>query len=261
MADPKSRSNPPKSRSVPPKRRSMPPQPPAGSRMPRPIASIAGAPKGRLRKIDPSANAPAPAPKPTREDAGPPPLPPAKRRSLPPKARSLPPKAPSLAPTALILPKGPAAFVMEEPKRRSIVPTSTPDDTGSEAPSILVVDDDDAARRLIVRALRTLYTVYEAADGEEAVRVLERVPPVACVVTDIMMPRVDGVMLAKKMRADPRLKSVPVVFVTGRGAAGSVLDGINVGAKFYIQKPFKVKDLVEKVRTVVLTTAGSSAPR
>ncbi len=166
---------------------------------------------------------------------------------------------PSLAPAAVFLPKGPAALAMDGPRPRgSIVPTSTPDDTGSEAPAVLVVDDDDAARRLIVRALRTLYTVYEASDGEEAVRILERVPPVACVVTDIMMPRIDGVMLAKKMRADPRLRAVPVVFVTGRGEANNVLDGINVGARFFIQKPFKVKDLVEKVRSVVLTTAGRS---
>jgi CheY-like chemotaxis protein len=261
MADPKSRSNPPKSRSVPPKDR--PPQ-----RMPRPVSSITGTPKGRLRKIDPSERARAPAPAPAKEAAKPPPLPPAtpeKKRSVPPKARSVPPKArstrpraPSLPPTALILPKGPAALTMEAaPAPRSIVPTSTPDDVGSEAPAILVVDDDDAARRLIVRALRTLFTVYEARDGEEAVRVLERVPPIACVVTDIMMPRVDGVMLAKKMRADDRLKAVPIVFVTGRGAAASALDGLQVGARFTIQKPFKVKDLVEKVRTVVLTTAGS----
>ena len=226
--------------------------------MPRPVAPIGGASRGRLRKIDPSIPARAPA-------QGPPPLPPApapapapaKKRSLPPKARSLPPQGVSLPPTALVFPKGPAAFTTEEPRGRgSIVPTSTPDDTGDEAPSVLVVDDDDAARRLIVRALRTLFTVYEAKDGEEAERILGRVPPVACVVTDIMMPRVDGVMLAKKMRADARLKSVPIVFVTGRGAAVSALDGIGVGVRYTIQKPFKVKDLVEKVRTVVLTTAG-----
>ena len=277
MADPKSRSNPPKSRSVPPKRRSIPPQP-AAPRGPRPIA---GAPKGRLRKIEEGAPpAPPAAPSPPANErsgrSGPPPLPakpaqpapasaaPAKKRSIPPKPRTTPAKGTSIPPQALILPKGPPALLAESapPRSRSIVPTSTPDDSGLEAASVLVVDDDDAARRLIVRALRTLFTVYEASDGEEAVRVLERVPPVACVVTDIMMPRVDGVMLAKKMRADARLKAVPIVFVTGRGAANSVLDGINVGARFYIQKPFKVKDLVEKVRTVVLTTAGGSiAPR
>ena len=154
-----------------------------------------------------------------------------------PKSRSLAPKAPS-----------------KPPRGRSILPVSAREEHEGDAPAVLVVEDDAAARRLIVRALRTLFTVYDAPDGAEALRILERVPPVACVVADVMMPGMDGMTLAKKMRAEPRLRAVPLVFVTARGEASSVLEGINLGARHYIQKPFKVKDLVEKVRGVVHPT-------
>ncbi len=264
MADPKSRSIPPKSRSVPPRpgASQRPPAKPApradATRGPRPISPRYGVPKGRLRKIDPAAGS-APAAKP--DDAAPAKAPPKARsippkaRSTPPKARSTPPRSASIPPTEIVFPKSAAALA---PISRSIFPMSTPDEA-PELPTVLVVEDDDDARRLIVRALGQLFTVYDACDGEEALRVLERLPPVACVVTDIMMPKVDGIMLAKKMRADSRLRAVPVVFVTGRGnIAGSALDGINVGARFTLQKPFKVKELVEKIREVVLTTAGSA---
>jgi CheY-like chemotaxis protein len=164
-----------------------------------------------------------------------------KRRSLSPKTRSIAPKTRSLAPKATSSP----------PRGRSIRPVSAREEVEGGAPAILVVEDDEAARRLIVRALRTLFTVYDAPDGAEALRILERVPPVACVVADVMMPGMDGMTLAKRMRADRRLKGVPLVFVTARGEPTSVLEGINVGARHYIQKPFKVKDLVEKIRAVV----------
>ncbi len=112
---------------------------------------------------------------------------------------------------------------------------------------ILVVDDDEATRRLLVRALRTVYTVYEAADGEEAANLLDLHPNVDCVVSDIMMPRLSGTELARKMRSDPRLRTVPIVFVTAKTEASDMADGLGAGAKYYLRKPFKLKDLLEKV--------------
>lgn len=115
------------------------------------------------------------------------------------------------------------------------------------ARSILVVEDDEATRRLIVRALRTLYTVYEAADGEQAAGVLDQHPVIDCVVSDIMMPRLSGTDLARRMRLDPRLKQIPVVFVTAKAAAADLVESFGVGARFHISKPFSLKDLLAKV--------------
>lgn len=112
---------------------------------------------------------------------------------------------------------------------------------------MLVVDDDEAIRRLIVRALRTVYTVYEASDGEEAADLLRVHPKVDCVVLDIMMPRLSGTDLAKNMRVDAALKQIPVVFVTAKKSAGDMAEGLSVGARFYLSKPFSLKMLLAKV--------------
>jgi len=125
---------------------------------------------------------------------------------------------------------------------------STSDTKGAR--TILVVDDDEATRRLLVRALRTVYTVYEAEDGEVAAKLLDAHPNVDCVVSDIMMPHLTGTELARKMRTDPRLKNVPIMFVTAKNEASDMADGIGAGARYYLRKPFKLKDLLEKVESV-----------
>ena len=115
------------------------------------------------------------------------------------------------------------------------------------ARTVLVVDDDEAIRRLIVRALRTTYTVFEACDGEQANELLALHPKVDCVILDIMMPRLSGTDLARKMRSDAALKHVPVIFVTAKNSASEMAAGISVGARFYLSKPFSLKTLLAKV--------------
>ena len=127
-------------------------------------------------------------------------------------------------------------------------PMSTSDTKGAR--SLLVVDDDAATRRLLVRALRTVYTVYEAEDGEVASKLLDAHPNVDCVVSDIMMPHLTGTELARRMRTDPRLKNVPIMFVTAKNEASDMADGLGAGARYYLRKPFKLKDLLEKVESV-----------
>jgi CheY-like chemotaxis protein len=122
------------------------------------------------------------------------------------------------------------------------------------ARSILVIDDDEATRRLIVRALRTAYTVYEACDGQQAAEMLDIYPSVDCVVSDIMMPRLSGTDLARKMRLDSRLKNVPIVFVTAKRGAGDMAEGLSVGARFYLSKPFSLKALFSKVGEALAKT-------
>jgi CheY-like chemotaxis protein len=120
------------------------------------------------------------------------------------------------------------------------------------APVVLVADDDASIRAMIVRALGLTCTVYEAVDGQDAYDVLARIPPPACVVTDWMMPRMDGVELAKRIKADG--KKIPVIFLTAKDKPLDVVQGINAGARHYIAKPFKMKELIEKVGQVVGVT-------
>ncbi|MGH7438210.1 MAG: response regulator transcription factor [Polyangiaceae bacterium] len=115
---------------------------------------------------------------------------------------------------------------------------------------IVVADDDNDIRGLLVKALGLTYTVYEAVDGEHARQVLEALPSVEALVCDIMMPQLDGLSLARIMRKSARLSKIPILFLTARGHPLDVVAGINVGARHYVTKPFKVAEVIAKVKAM-----------
>jgi CheY-like chemotaxis protein len=133
----------------------------------------------------------------------------------------------------------------------SLPPAPVSSHKDKDARIVLVVEDDASIRALIVRALGLSYTVYEADDGITAKHVLARIPAPACIISDWMMPRMDGLALLKSLRADPNMKWTPVVMLTAKNAPMEVLEGINSGARGYIAKPFKMKELLDKVATVI----------
>lgn len=102
-------------------------------------------------------------------------------------------------------------------------------------------------RELVARGLATEYAVYEAEDGQIALEMLPLLPPLVAIVCDIMMPRVDGITFAKKLKADSKLKATPILFLTAKTSPLEVIEGINAGARHYLTKPFKIKELIEKV--------------
>lgn len=110
----------------------------------------------------------------------------------------------------------------------------------------MVVEDDASVRDLVVKALGTTYKVVQAADGLVASEMLGQMRP-DLVICDVMMPRVDGFTLAKLIRSTPELASVPIIFLTAKTTPASVVQGIQLGARHYVQKPFVVKELMEKV--------------
>ena len=113
--------------------------------------------------------------------------------------------------------------------------------------TILVVDDDRAIRDLVSKALSTRYNVVVAEDGIAASEILGRQPLPDLMVCDVMMPKIDGFSLAKLVRSTPALAKLPIVFMTAKTAPAAVVEGIRLGAKHYIQKPFAIKDLLDKV--------------
>ncbi|HLK36009.1 MAG TPA: response regulator [Polyangiaceae bacterium] len=124
----------------------------------------------------------------------------------------------------------------------------TPSATPSEdAPVVVVVDDDAAIRTMLVKALGSTYTVYEARDGQEAFGILSLIPPPSAIVCDVMMPKLDGLGLMKLLRKDQVLRRVPVLLLTAKDSPMDVVSGINVGARHYVTKPFKLADVVTKV--------------
>ena len=111
----------------------------------------------------------------------------------------------------------------------------------------MVVEDDAAIREMLVRALGANYRVYESSNGHVALEKLTRLKPPDLIIMDVMMPRMDGWTLASKVKAESRLKYVPLIFLTGRDSPKDIVQGINAGARHYLTKPFKIQTLLEKV--------------
>jgi DNA-binding response OmpR family regulator len=118
-------------------------------------------------------------------------------------------------------------------------------------PTILVADDEEDVRELVAyRLTRSGYEVIDAADGEEAFRLASERPP-DLMVLDVMMPRLDGYELTRRVRAEESLRAVPVILLTARSQETDVGRGFDVGADDYLKKPFNPDELVARVRAVL----------
>lgn len=113
---------------------------------------------------------------------------------------------------------------------------------------ILVVDDEIGARTLIGIMLdRGGFEVLKASDGNEALSLLDQDKP-DLVILDIMMPGMDGFELCKRIRDRPETTEIPILMLSTRGDAESVMRGMDAGASDYLPKPILHHDLVAKVR-------------
>lgn len=112
---------------------------------------------------------------------------------------------------------------------------------------ILVIEDDVAVRTLLDKSLTAKgYRVTLARDGLEGLTYLESGRP-DIIVVDIMMPRVDGMTFVRAIKGHSDTKPIPVIFLTAKNDPRSMIEGINVGAKFYVTKPFQMDELVSKI--------------
>jgi DNA-binding response OmpR family regulator len=118
-------------------------------------------------------------------------------------------------------------------------------------PRIVVADDEPDVRELIAYRLgRSGYEVIEARDGEEALRLALAEPPDLAVL-DVMMPKLDGYELTRRLRAEEATRRVPVILLTARAQEDDVSQGFAAGADDYLKKPFNPDELVARVRAVL----------
>lgn len=115
-------------------------------------------------------------------------------------------------------------------------------------PRILVVEDEADVRTMVSRLLGVVGDVTTASDGADALQVLQSAGAPDVIVTDLMMPRMDGLSLARELKKHPHLARVPVVMLTAKSRPGDMVEGINAGARSYVTKPFKADELVAKVK-------------
>lgn len=115
---------------------------------------------------------------------------------------------------------------------------------------ILVADDDPSISRLLERVLAREFDVVTASDGNTALALAGQVRP-QLFILDVMMPGMDGFQLAAKARLVPELKNVPIIFLTARDGPLDTIKGIQAGARHYMTKPFKIDDLLAKVKKIL----------
>jgi diguanylate cyclase (GGDEF)-like protein len=118
---------------------------------------------------------------------------------------------------------------------------------GSERPRILLADDNADMRRYVGRLLGRFYVVEAVADGALALDRARAHPP-DLVLSDAMMPRLDGFGLLKALRADERTRQLPVILLSARAGEESAVEGLDAGADDYLVKPFSARELLARVR-------------
>jgi signal transduction histidine kinase/serine phosphatase RsbU (regulator of sigma subunit) len=113
-------------------------------------------------------------------------------------------------------------------------------------PEVLVVDDNADLRAYLTRLLEPDYVVRTAVDGADALEQIEERPP-DLLLTDVMMPRVDGFELLARLREDPRTRRVPVIVLSARAGEEATVEGLDAGADDYLVKPFSGPELLARV--------------
>jgi signal transduction histidine kinase/CheY-like chemotaxis protein len=117
---------------------------------------------------------------------------------------------------------------------------------GNARADVLVVDDNADMRDYVTRLLIPHYEVHTAADGEEALALIRQQRP-DLVLSDVMMPRLDGLGLVRQIRADAILADIPVVLLSARAGEEASSEGFEVGADDYLVKPFSSRELLARV--------------
>jgi DNA-binding response OmpR family regulator len=130
---------------------------------------------------------------------------------------------------------------------------------------ILVVDDNETNRDILeARLTANGYEVLHACDGEEALAMTTRHKP-DLILLDIMMPKVDGIEVCRRIKADAELSFTPIILVTAKSDSKDVVNGLDAGADEYLTKPIDQTALVARVKALLrlkaLHAAKPAAPR
>lgn len=123
---------------------------------------------------------------------------------------------------------------------------------------LLLVDDEPGLRQAVQAYLEDSgFTVHVASNAREGWDLLEQTLP-DLVISDIMMPQVDGYQFLQQMREDPRFETLPVVFLTARGMTTDRIQGYQAGCDAYLPKPFDPEELVAIVNSLLERRASLS---
>ena len=115
---------------------------------------------------------------------------------------------------------------------------------------VLVVEDDQAIADMLSKMLIRFYEVRVINDGGAAITTAASFRP-DVILLDVNLPNMDGFAIAQGLKASSELSKIPIIFLTAQDRSLDVVKGIQAGAKHYITKPFKMDDVIKKVRRLV----------
>lgn len=157
-------------------------------------------------------------------------------------------------------------FTVELPYRRVDPSAVTPDETTiwqhkanhwtasdeSDQPRLLVVEDNDELARFIVDSMPPHYRIRRAANGRDGLeQAFEYMPDL--IISDVMMPLMDGFALCTQLKADLRTSHIPIILLTAKSSVENRLEGLSVGADDYLTKPFQLAELQLRVRNQLVS--------
>ncbi len=119
-----------------------------------------------------------------------------------------------------------------------------------EAPTVLVVDDNPEIRDYVAGCMRGTYHVVKAFDGKNALEKARQIRP-DLIISDVMMPNMNGYELCQAVKADPALGHTPVILLTSRASLDEKIQGLEAGSDDYLTKPFSAKELLVRARNLL----------
>lgn len=121
---------------------------------------------------------------------------------------------------------------------------------GDDSPLVLVVEDNSLVRSFIVNELKANYKILEAGNGREGTLIaLKKIPDL--IISDVMMPEVDGIELCRKLKKDEKTSHIPIILLTAKSDEENILKGLEVGADDYMLKPFSAKQLLVRIEKLI----------
>jgi signal transduction histidine kinase len=136
--------------------------------------------------------------------------------------------------------------MLEPPAGAEPIPVRGDRSETKARPRIIVADDNADLRQYLARLLVENYEVQPVADGAAALAAARERPP-DLILSDIMMPRLDGFGLVRELRADAALRTVPIILLSARAGEEARVDGLEHGADDYLVKPFSARELLARV--------------
>ncbi|SEJ59548.1 Signal transduction histidine kinase [Dyadobacter sp. SG02] len=122
--------------------------------------------------------------------------------------------------------------------------------TAANQETVLIVEDNAELREYMASLLEGQYTIFKAPDGSEALACARKVLP-SLIISDLMMPRMDGIELTAHIKSDERTSHIPVILLTAKSGQESRIDGLKTGADDYLTKPFSVEELSVRVANLI----------